>query len=272
MRLLWKYFHNMNMICFVNLRLQFKASGRRKEYRGYRYMTLSRNQLKWIAIWTMVIDHIGYMFVSQHRMPVLYFLLRGIGRLSFPLICFLLVEGFQYTHSRGRYLARLWCFALISEIPYDLAFSAVGADWSRQNVFFTLGTGLTVLWGLEAAGRRWKGARRYVADILPVLAGMGAALLLRCDYSMWGVLMIVAFYVCRYDFGTLLRVFPLICLCQSWLETAAVLALPAVRLYSPRKQEGVTRLPKGFFYWFYPVHLLVLWGIKLLCVYGIGRR
>ncbi len=232
------------------------------------FVTLSRNQLKWIALWTMVTDHIGYMFVSQHRMPVLYFLLRGIGRLSFPLICFLLVEGFQYTHSRGRYLARLWCFAFLSEVPFDLAFSGVVADWSRQNVFFTLGIGLAVLWGLAEAEECLTGIGKYVADILPVLAGMGLAVFLRCDYSMWGVLMIVAFYVCRYDFGTLLWVFPLICLCQSRMETVAVLALPAVRLYSPRKQEGATKLPKGFFYWFYPVHLLVLWGIKMLCVYG----
>lgn len=238
----------------------------------FMFVTLSRNQLKWIAIWTMVIDHIGYMFVPQSRMPVLYYIMRGIGRLSFPLICFLLVEGFHYTHSRGRYLARLWCFALLSEIPYDLAFSGVVADWSRQNVLFTLGIGLAVLWGLAEVEECLTGVGKCMVNILLVLAGMRAAILLRCDYSMWGVLMIVAFYVCRYDFGMLLWVFPLICLCQSWLETVAVLALPAVRLYSPRKQEGATKLPKGFFYWFYPIHLLVLWGIKLLCVYGIGRR
>lgn len=229
-------------------------------------MILSRNQLKWIAIWTMVIDHIGYLLIPRGIMPVLYFIMRGIGRLSFPLICFLLVQGVIYTRSLGKYLARIGCFAVISEIPYDLAFSGKMVAWSSQNVFFTLGIGLTVLWGMTEAEKRLGGVQRYVADILILSAGMGMAVLLRCDYSMWGVLMITAFYVCRYDFGTLLRVFPLICLCQSWLETAAVLALPAVRLYSPRKQEGVTRLPKGFFYWFYPVHLLVLWGIyKWIC-------
>lgn len=230
------------------------------------FVTLSRNQLKWIAIWTMVIDHIGYMFVPQSRMPVLYFLMRGIGRLSFPLICFLLVEGFQYTHSRGRYLARLWCFALISEIPYDLAFSGVGADWSSQNVFFTLGIGLTVLWGMTEAEKRLGGVQRYAADILILSAGMGMAVLLRCDYSMWGVLMITAFYVCRYDFGKLLRLFPVICLCQSWMEAGAILALVLVKFYSPDQEQGRTRMPRGFFYWFYPIHLLVLWGIyKWIC-------
>lgn len=235
-------------------------------------VTVSRNQLKWIAMVTMVIDHIGCIFVPAGAMPVLYYLMRGIGRLSFPLICFLLVDGFYYTHSRRRYLLQLLCFALISEIPYDLAF--YGCIWypEKQNVFWPLGIGLAVIWGMEKAGQRLEKEPRCVADLLILSAGMAAAMLLRCDYSMWGILMITAFYVCRYDFGMLLWVFPLTCLCQNWLETVAVLALPAVRLYSPRKQEGATKLPKGFFYWFYPVHLLVLWGVKLLCVYGIGRR
>lgn len=254
------------MICFVNLCLQFKVYGQRKEYRGYRHMTLSRNQLKWIAIWTMVIDHIGYMFVPQSRMPVLYYIMRGIGRLSFPLICFLLVEGIHYTHSRGRYLARLWCFALLSEIPYDLAFSGMVADWSRQNVLFTLGIGLVVLWGLAEVEKRIVGVARGIADLLILFAGMGTAVILRCDYSMWGILMITAFYVCRYDFGTLLWLFPVICLCQSWMEALAALALIPVKFYSPDQDQGRTRMPGGFFYWFYPLHLLALWGIyKWIC-------
>lgn len=243
-----------------------RESGREKEI--FMHMTLSRNQLKWIAIWTMVIDHIGYLLIPQSTMPVLYHIMRGIGRLSFPLICFLLVQGFTYTHSRGKYLARLWCFALVSEVPYDLAFSGKMAAWSSQNIFFTLGIGLVVLWGMAEMEKRLEGVQKCVVDIMILFGGMGLAVLFRGDYSMWGILMIVAFYVCRYDFEMLLWVFPLICLCQSWLETAAVLALPAVRLYSPRKQEGVTKLPKGFFYWFYPVHLLVLWGVNLLILVG----
>ena len=230
------------------------------------HMTLSRNQLKWIAIWSMVIDHIGYLFVPQSTMPVLYHIMRGIGRLSFPLICFLLVQGFIYTHSRGKYLARLWCFAVISEIPYDLVFSGKMVARSDQNVFFTLGIGLAVLWGIAETEKRIVGANRCAADLLIVFGGLGTAVLFQCDYSMWGILMITAFYVCRYDFRILLWLFPVICLCQNWMELIAVLALAPVRLYSAERDQGKTRMPRGFFYWFYPIHLLVLWGIyKWIC-------
>ncbi len=230
------------------------------------HMTLSRNQLKWIAIWSMVIDHIGYLFVPQSTMSVLYHIMRGIGRLSFPLICFLLVQGFIYTHSRGKYLARLWCFAVISEIPYDLVFSGKMVARSDQNVFFTLGIGLAVLWGIAEAEKRIVGVNRCAADLLIVFGGLGTAVLLQCDYSMWGILMITAVYVCRYDFRTLLWLFPVICLCQGWMELIAALALAPVRLYSAERNQGATRMPRGFFYWFYPIHLLVLWGIyKWIC-------
>ena len=120
----------------------------------------SRNQLKWIAMVTMVLDHVGCIFVPVKTMPVCYYLLRGIGRVSFPLICFLLVQGFFYTHSRRKYLFRLWCFALVSEIPYDLAF--FGRVWNpwNQNVFVTLAIGLMMLLGLfrtkEYVGKGWR--------------------------------------------------------------------------------------------------------------------
>ena len=238
-----------------------RESGREKEI--FMHMTLSRNQLKWIAIWTMVVDHIGCILIPQSTMPVLYHIMRGIGRLSFPLICFLLVQGFIYTHSREKYLARLWCFALVSEVPYDLAFSGKMAAWSSQNIFFTLGIGLAVLLGMAEMERRLEGVQKCVADIMILFAGMGLAVLFRGDYSMWGILMIVAFYVCRYDFGSLLWLFPVICLCQSRMEALAVLALVPVKLYSAEKEQGRTKMPRDFFYWFYPIHLLVLWGIYI---------
>ena len=202
------------------------------------HMTLSRNQLKWIAIWSMVIDHIGYLFVPQSTMPVLYHVMRGIGRLSFPLICFLLVQGFIYTHSRGKYLARLWRSAVISEIPYDLVFSGKMVARSDQNVFFTLGIGLAVLWGIAEAEKRIVGVNRCAADLLIVFGGLGTAVLLQCDYSMWGILMITAFYVCRYDFRTLLWLFPVICLCQGWMELIAALGTGSGQAVFSREGSG----------------------------------
>ncbi|HCS15340.1 MAG TPA: hypothetical protein DIV56_06410 [Lachnospiraceae bacterium] len=224
----------------------------------------SRDQLKWIAMVTMVLDHVGCIFVPVKTMPVCYYLLRGIGRVSFPLICFLLVQGFFYTHSRRKYLFRLWCFALVSEIPYDLAF--FGRVWNpwNQNVFVTLAIGLMMLLGLfrtkEYVGKGW----RIPISCGIVGAAMVAAVLCRSDYSFWGVLMILAFYVGQYDWRLLIYSILLLCVGQGWLEAFGAVALFFVRYYAADRDAGRTRLPRSFFYWFYPVHLLILYGIFVL--------
>ena len=138
--------------------------------------------LKIIAIVTMLIDHIaavvldGYlqkvgfyerminMFVlaptETTMTKVIYIvdmMMRLIGRLGFPLFCFLLVEGFYFTKSRTRYAFRLFLFALISEIPFDLALGLTDKylpEFSYQNVYFTLFLGLLTIWGLNLT-KKW---------------------------------------------------------------------------------------------------------------------
>ena len=127
-----------------------------------------------LKIITMLIDHIGATIVLQlvqrnsdnfdafgnvrmTGMVILYYVLRGIGRLAFPIFIFLLLEGFQYTHNRFLYIGRLLLFAIISEIPFDLAVNLSTnsilkghvLEFTSQNVFFTLAIGMIVLTVLE---------------------------------------------------------------------------------------------------------------------------
>ena len=122
---------------------------------------LSGSTLKMIAIVTMFIDHIGAVIVERmlltgntgvytyEQIYILDRVLRSIGRLGFPLFCFLLVEGFQHTKHVGKYACRLLVFALISEIPFNLAFSGSVFFSTYQNVFFTLLIGLITMWGCK---------------------------------------------------------------------------------------------------------------------------
>jgi hypothetical protein len=87
--------------------------------------------LKTLALFTMVIDHYGAIFQSD---IIIY---RIIGRLAFPIYCFLLVEGYFHTSNIKKYAARLLIFAFISEIPFDLAFFG-HVGFEHQNIFFTL--------------------------------------------------------------------------------------------------------------------------------------
>lgn len=118
---------------------------------------ISGSTLKLIAVGTMLVDHIaavvllrilladGYVsLVQEAGLSWTYQVMRNIGRLGFPLFCFLLIEGFQHTRNVGKYMLRLGLFGLISELPFDLATSG-GISWKYQNVYFTLFLGMFVL-------------------------------------------------------------------------------------------------------------------------------
>ncbi len=99
--------------------------------------------LKMIALVTMTIDHFAAIVLERISgtsglMYNIYFALRCVGRLAFPLFIFLLVEGFMHTRSKKRYAVRLFLFAFIAEIPFNLAFSHELLYPAYQNVFFTL--------------------------------------------------------------------------------------------------------------------------------------
>lgn len=225
---------------------------------------LSGGALKLIAVFTMLVDHTGAVLIEQGALawPGWYrvdFALRAIGRLAFPLFCFLLVQGFLHTRSAPRYLARLGVFALLSELPFDLAVSDRWYNWKAQNVFFTLAIGLATLMALRWCEEK-KGGWQYWLWPAALAAGCGLALLVRADYDWMGILLIALFYLLRNNR-------PLCCLlCApvlAWSSMAvlgtAVFALIPLCLYSGQKGRP---MPKYLFYWFYPLHLLVLFLVR----------
>lgn len=214
-----------------------------------------RTFLQGVAVSTMLCDHIAFVLIDEGQFPGLYYPLRIAGRIAFVLFSFLLVEGFLHTHDLRKYLLRIFLFALLSEIPFDLAIFQTAVQPDGQNVMFTLCIALLVLAGME----------RFAADAamkaLILLAGCGAAAILQTDYSYRGILLISLFYLLR---GQKHLLYPILCfyfVLWGGLEAFAVLALPLCAFYQPEKKEKP--LPKYFCYSFYPAHLLVLWGISL---------
>ena len=136
--------------------------------------------LQCIAVVTMLVDHIGYEIGYRFFPGLPTDLLRAIGRLSFPIFAFMLVEGFLHTSSRKKYVLRLTIFALISEIPYRL-FTVLG-NWSRvgfptwENIFFELLLIFGALWCVQR-GKLW----RLGAAALALMAAGGGGVY--CGYG-----------------------------------------------------------------------------------------
>lgn len=260
---------------------------------------ISGSTLKIIAIVTMFIDHIGATIVQGelYALPYDYSIMkiiiaigmamRFIGRLSFPIFCYLLVEGFLHTKNVKKYAIRLFLFALISEIPFDFAFYKTFFEWQHQNVFFTLFIGILVMYGIDFFKKRFKDNRPLCSLLVfaVIVAGMIMAEFLKCDYSSLGILVILILYL-FHDNKSLATAFvciifitycinPAITMYNelevygyrtnnfyafafymmiSVLQAFACLGFIPIHFYNGKKGLSL----KNFFYAFYPVHLLLL--------------
>ena len=225
---------------------------------------LTGTQLKWIALITMVIDHVGLVLVETGTS--LYWILRLIGRLSFPLYCFLAVEGFCHTRNVNRYLGRLALFAMLSELPFDLMNRRIMGSpdimdmflegMKGQNVLFTLLLGLAALKGYVF----FQNKGQQPLAVLWCTAMGGLAWLLRTDYDWAGVALVCFLYRFRQEpvQKTVLGYVTLV-LGVNVTEIPAVFSFLLMNRYDGRR--GDDRFRWGF-YVLYPLHMLILW---LLC-------
>lgn len=217
---------------------------------------LNRDVLKIIILVSMTVDHIAYMF------PVdldAYMLMRTFGKLTAPLVALFIAEGFVHTRSRPDYFLRLAVFAAVSQIPFRLAF---GSE-AELNVMFTLA--LSVLFLMVWEAPRLGPWQKLLASIL-ILAACSVG-----DWKYYMPAMVYLHYTRRFKFSYLL---PLV-LMVMWeygrggvlfwpvllMFLGLLLALPVVQVYNGQKGSGKH---KSFFYWYYPVHLLILFFLRIL--------
>ena len=203
--------------------------------------------LKLLAVVAMLIDHSGEVLFSNNSY------MRMFGRLAFPIYAFFIVEGFHKSHDTKKYLLRLFLFALISEIPFDLALhKGVFFYPKAQNVFFTLAIGLGMLMALK------RFSDSIYLKILIVVTACIYAEFMHTDYSYRGVLVILFFEIFRefplYRNISVMAVFMKI---AYWFNGYASAALLPISFYNGKKGPSW----KYFFYLFYPLHLLLLYFI-----------
>lgn len=226
---------------------------------------LTGTALKVIACLTMVIDHVAAGRVFPGIGGETYDIMRIIGRLAFPIFCFLLAEGAVRTKSVGKYMLRLAIFAVISEPAYDYLFYGRLVSRGHQNIYFTLLLGLCAVTVLHAARTRREGIRAACLGLGGVFVCMVIADLLHTDYGSTGVALIFCMYLLRSAprgrelivCGALMVLFGYMWWGQ--LQFYALLAFPLLLLYNEKRGTGI---PRYAFYAFYPAHLALLGIIR----------
>ena len=226
---------------------------------------LSQEALKLIACITMFIDHFGHAIVPYLPVPYmvnLYYLCRIIGRLAFPIYCFLLVEGMEHTHSPLKYILRLGLGILLAELPFDTLFEG-GFTWAYQSVMVTLTLGAVMLLCMKKTQK--KGVQLLLVIPFALLAELA-----KCDYGGWGIAMIAVFALFDRPAVQLAGLL-LVNACMESAEIPvfgipvsvqlfAVFAMVPIAYYSGRKLSH-NRALQWAFYLFYPLHIVFLWAL-----------
>ena len=234
---------------------------------------LSGAALKWIAIACMVVDHVAAVLVyAQYRKALgnpavnasdiyqVYYWMRVVGRVTLPVFCFELVEGVTHTRSMPKYALRLLLFALVSEIPYDLALHCDDASWTvHLNVICTLFLAFLPLWFAESVGRRlalpwW--VTKVVAAFAIYAMAQACDTYVHPSYAGYGIALVGVLYLAKESRLAQLGLASLLTvLHDNELQMWCIVGLAFVcLLYSGKKGRG----SKWFFYAFYPGHLLIL--------------
>lgn len=236
---------------------------------------LDSNQLKLIAIIAMTVDHIAWAMFDGYPTALLPLVMHIIGRLTCPIMCYFIAEGYHYTRNINKYTFRLFAFAFVSHFAYIFASNDFvdfksfipfyyGNFLNQTSVMWSLAWGLLML--RIADSKRIKSIYKVLLVILICI------ITLPSDWSCIAALCIMAigtnrgdfrkqmswmiFYVALYS----LVYFFAIDKAYGILQMGVVLSIPVIAMYNGKrgKNPKINKFMKWFFYIFYPAHLFVI--------------
>ena len=229
--------------------------------------------LKLIAIISMTIDHVGAAIGTTCKDGNLY--LSGL----IPLNIYNLLRCIGRTRNVKKYALRLFIFSIISQVPFSLAFLKSATDFSDLNVYFTLLFGLICVLLADEAKKHYKECKETGASAVLYTVGYPLAIILimivsviiHTDYSAFGIMLILLFYFFRTDkekplfekqnAKRFMGLFISIAICtfvfSNTVELLGLLAMLPIGFHNNKKGPSM----KYVFYAYYPVHLLILYGI-----------
>ncbi len=222
-------------------------------------LSLNNNQLKIIAIITMLIDHIGKELLPQFE------ILNIIGRLAFPIFAFMIAEGTFHTRSKLKYLRNIALLGIGCQTVFFIATNSL-----YQNILITFSFSIISIICIENIKRK-KNFLSYFIGIpiiftIIVISAIFPKLIsgFCIDYGVFGVFTPVVIYFAEGKMKKLINAaifLILVSLDYSGSQWFSLLALPLLHLYNG--ERGKTQL-KYFFYIFYPLHLVIIYFISLI--------
>lgn len=229
---------------------------------------ISSSGLKIIACISMLISHVvqcnmlqkfniypTMTLISSDWRVTVGELMLFIGRIAFPIFAFLIVNGMFLTRSVEKYIVRLFSFAIISEIPFDLAVSGQIFDFYNQNVFFTLALSASLIFVVEKIEIfNQSNIIKSILKIISVAVFCAIANYYHTDYSMLGILAVFLLYL-----GSTSRRNTYIAILfgyffEAYMYLFVYLSIPIIHFYNGKKGN----INKWAFYIFYPAHLLLI--------------
>lgn len=240
------------------------------------------NMVKIIAIIAMTIDHITWMIYPGYPKEMLPIILHIIGRITCPIMCYFIAEGYHYTKDINKYMKRLFVFAFISHFAYVFA-STNFVDW-KSFIPFYYGSALnqtSVMWSLAwgLVMLRVVNSKKIESNLMKVLFVILICLIsFPSDWSCVASLCILAFgtnrgklktqvlwmifYVAIYAtvyFFAIDKIYGL-------LQMAVVLSIPIIMMYNGKRgnNERVNRIMKWLFYLYYPLHLFIIGWLQFV--------
>lgn len=167
--------------------------------RKERFKIFNGAQLKYIAMFSMLLDHVNksllYPNLNTASLQKLSDLLDILGRIAYPIFLFFLVEGFFQTRNRKKYLLNLLLFAVISEVPFDLFTTRTFLEPNANNILFTFAMVLITIWGIDGLKSKLPKIVWYPISFIIVAVMCLVAMLTGVDYEYHAILGGYFFYI-----------------------------------------------------------------------------
>lgn len=203
----------------------------------------------------MVIDHIGFLFFPDQDW------MRAIGRLTMPIFGYAIARGFYYTSNSNKYIARMAVLAVVSQAPFTLLFSQYSELQVFGESYWVPVLNMIVPWTLALILLRMPSLA-----IAPIVV---ALLYIPMDYTSLIALLPIAIYhlwfKTKKPLWALLAsvsVLSIVALVTAPFQWFALFAIPLI--YALERWDNKVKLNRWFFYFFYPVHMLIFLGIIAL--------